>query len=517
MKKFLLIHFITFGVIQLHAQIVFQKSFGSPSPSNGMHIVQSADSSYLACGTTNGGPNANIYLVKTSPLGNVIWANTYGGNSSDIAASSETTADGGYIVCGLTNSYGLGFYSDAFLMKLDAGGNVAWAKTYGGNYGEEFFSVVQTADGGYVAAGYTDRLNNVNGDDIYVVRTNAIGDTLWTKSISMTYAETCNAIRLTSDGGFILTGTTATNGLNDAFLLKLDSIGIVQWAKSYGDGTSTIDGSQDVEQTPDGGYIFAGVTMSFGPNSDEGWLVKCDASGNVTWSKTYGRPNDEGFASIDLVNGGGYVMTGYTMTHVPNAAMLLRVDANGDTLWMQTYNDANATRGYDAIQTNDNGFALFGNISSPTYSFMFFAKTDALGHTGGCNEAPYTYTIGTPTLVVSNRSTTVSSGGVVGTVSPFNIPFNSDTDLCLTTPVQEMNRSNDVVKFYPNPFSTSTRIDVEEAGELIIYNVLGEMVLNIPVNAPYAILEKQMLQEGMYIWVLKSGDRILSTGKLVAE
>lgn len=512
MKKTLLA-LAVFGSASLYAQTTFQRSFGSPSPSLGYNIIQNADSTYVVAGTTNGGANADIYLVKTNRIGNVVWARSYGGMYYDAANCIKPTADGGYIVCGNTNSFGQGTYVDAFLMKIDATGNITWSKTYGATYGDYFQSVVQAPDGGYLAAGHATMITSSALNDIYLVRTNSIGDTLWTKTYSC--GDACNSISPTSDGGFIITGITANNGV-DIFLLKIDSVGTTQWAKAY--GGSNQESSGNVQQTSDGGYIFSGATMSFGAGSNDGLLVKCDSLGNFLWAKTYGGVMDDGFTNTTEVQTGGYAIAGYTRSVVPDASYIIRTDANGDTLWMNAYSDGNATRGNWVIGTSDHGFALTGNINDPnfSYSFMYMVKTDSLGRTAHCNFYPIVLSISSPTLSVANLPVSNAHGGIVGTPSATSSPDVSVTELCFTTQVNaftEKQNSN----FYPNPFNTSTQIAIEQTGELSIYNVLGEMVLSIPVNAPSVTIDKGMLQNGMYIWVMKSEGKILSTGKLIAQ
>jgi hypothetical protein len=174
-----------------------------------------------------GAGGGDIFLIKTDASGNVQWAKTYGGTSADEAFSVQQTSDGGYIVVGLTNSFGAGT-EDIFLIKTDASGNLQWAKTYGGAIGDRALSVQQTSDGGYIVAG--------------------------------------------------LTNSFGAGGL-DIFLIKTDASGNVQWAKTYG-GTDWED-AFSVQQTSDGGYIVAGRTWSFGAGGSDIFLIKTDANGNI--------------------------------------------------------------------------------------------------------------------------------------------------------------------------------------------------------------------------------------------
>jgi hypothetical protein len=176
-----------------------------------------------------GGGGYNILLIKIDTNGDVQWAKTYGGPGADYALSVQQTSDGGYIVAGGTLSFGAGG-NDIFLIKTDAKGNIQWAKIYGGTDYDYAYSVQQTSDGGYIVAGYT-----------------------------------------------------ASFGAGDwnIFLIKTDAKGNIQWAKTYGE-TDTIDrGASSVQQTSDGGYILAGTTLSFGAGEGDIFLIKTNARGNI--------------------------------------------------------------------------------------------------------------------------------------------------------------------------------------------------------------------------------------------
>jgi hypothetical protein len=168
-------------------------------------------------------------IRENSPPAGTYWAKTYGGSSTDGAYSVQQTADGGYIVAGYTDSFGAGSY-DYWVLKLSSTGSVMWQKTYGGEYDDYAYSVEQTSDGGYIVAGYTASFG-AGGDRLCV--------------------------------------------------LKLNSTGGVTWLKAY--GGSSYDYGYSVQQTSDGGYMVAGDTNSFGAGSSDAWVVKLGASGDIVW------------------------------------------------------------------------------------------------------------------------------------------------------------------------------------------------------------------------------------------
>jgi hypothetical protein len=157
---------------------------------------------------------------------------------------------------------------------------VTFAKTYGGTNNDEASSVQQTSDGGYIVAGYTQSFG-AGSWDIFLIKTDANGDVQWAKTYGGTSFDWPSSVQQTSDGGYIVAGTTWSFGVGDydIFLIKTDANGDVQWAKTYG-GTDW-DHASSVQQTSDDGYIVAGFTASFGAGFYDAFLVKTDANGGM--------------------------------------------------------------------------------------------------------------------------------------------------------------------------------------------------------------------------------------------
>jgi len=221
----------------------------------------------------------NVWLIKTDSNGNEEWNQTFGGGNWDKGESVQQTTDGGYIITGLTNSFGNG-EGDVWLIKTDSNGNEDWNQTFGGS-GQDWGKLVQeTTDGGYVIVGNT-KSPNKEWYDIILVKTNSNGNEEWSKIFGTTEYDVGFSVDQTSDGGFFITGGTNSfgNGEMDFWLIKTDSNGNEEWNQTFG-GSYSDWGSSGL-QSNDGGYIVTGWTSSFGSGDYDVWLIKTDSEGNT--------------------------------------------------------------------------------------------------------------------------------------------------------------------------------------------------------------------------------------------
>jgi len=217
---------------------------------------------------------------------------------------------------------------DAWIMKLDAAGNIQWQKCFGGIYVEGARSIRQTSEGEYIFAGRTTGIYHDithSSNDLWVVKLDAFGNIKWQQSYGERGEERASSIEQTLDGGFIVVGFTTyleegqpldMPGDENCWILKLDKSGNVQWQKSLG-GTD-YERSSSIQQTTDGGYILAGTTYSndgdVSGNHGEGdcWIAKLGISGNIQWQKSYGGSTWDDAHSIQQTADGGYIIAGTT-------------------------------------------------------------------------------------------------------------------------------------------------------------------------------------------------------------
>lgn len=265
---------------------VWNHTFGKENtPDLVMDVQQTRDGEYVLVGSTDlGGGIYDAWLIKTDEDGNKIWDYTFGENGNDQAKAVQQTSDGGYIIAGSFGSPVNG-YEDFWLIKTDENGIMAWDTTFGGSSGDIAYAVQQTIDGGYIIAGSTVSFGAGHAD-FWLVKTDENGNMLWDRTYGGSDQDYAYGMRQTSDGGYIIAGYTFSFGAghSDAWLIKTDVNGVALWDKTF--GGSEWDYVYDIQQTSDGGYILVGSTGSFGAANDDVWLVKTDADGNAPASPT---------------------------------------------------------------------------------------------------------------------------------------------------------------------------------------------------------------------------------------
>jgi len=296
--------------LDAYGDTVWTRTYGGPGFDEGHSAQQTKDSGFVIAGDMDdSGGGLNVFLIKTDAHGNEVWTGTYGYVDMDFGWSVQQTTDSGYVVAGYTFLNGTN-NTDVYLVKTDAHGDTLWTRTFGGLGSEAGYSVRQTTDGGYIVAGLTSSFG-AGGEDVYLVRTNANGDTTWTRTFGGSQWDIGYSVQQTTDAGFIIVGYAESFGTRgDVYLIKTDASGDTLWTKTFGGDSN--DCGESVRQTADGGYIVAGTTSSFG--SGGVYLVKTDANGDTEWTRTYGGTNSEWSMSVGCTSDGGYVIIGATQS-----------------------------------------------------------------------------------------------------------------------------------------------------------------------------------------------------------
>ncbi len=291
----------------------WNQTYGGTGFDAACSLVVTSDGGYAIAGFTSsfGAGDNDFWLVKTDASGNMEWSQTYGGTGDDRAYSLSVTSDGGYALTGYTSSFGAGS-ADFWLVKIGASGNMMWSQTYGGTGDDYAFSLVATSDGGYAIVGET-RSFKAEGSDWWLVKTDSSGNMMWSQKYGETnYGGRAYSLIVASDGGYAIAGDTSATGAEGHFcLVKTDASGNLIWQKTYDSGREGFEDSlSSLVQTSDGGYALAGFASSL--SETDAWLVKTDASGNMEWSQTYGGTGDDTADSVVQTSDGGYALAGDT-------------------------------------------------------------------------------------------------------------------------------------------------------------------------------------------------------------
>ena len=367
-NSIIILIFFSISIVQAQVDTLWTKTFGGIYSDFGYSIQQTIDEGYIITGSTYSSFSAGKYdawLIKTNADGDTLWTKTFGEFDSEYSYSVQQTADEGYIITGSKATFD-GNGSDVWLIKTDADGDTLWTKTFYGYYSTNCGkSIQQTEDEGYIIVGFTEAWDYSDGF-IWLIKTNASGDTLWTKTFGGSQREYGNSIQQTVDEGYIITGSTLSFGAggSDVWLIKTNASGDTLWTRTFG-GNGQDDGNS-VQQTTDEGYIITGSTSSYGVGSRDIWLIKTNASGDTLWTKTFGgRGEDCGYA-VQQTTDEGYIITGYTSSFPAGVrdAWLIKTSASGDILWTKTFGGSDNDDGYSVRQTLDGGYIITGFTSS---------------------------------------------------------------------------------------------------------------------------------------------------------
>jgi hypothetical protein len=378
-KSYILLLFFT-GILQAQLDSLWTKSYGDTLSDGGYFIQQTNDGGYIAAGRVeyyyDNDNHFDGFLIKTDSYGDTLWTKSFGGIQDERAYSVKQTYDGGYIVLGRTNQH---FSNDFWLVKTDELGDSLWTKTFGGESSDIGRSVIQDDDGGYLLFGYT--LSYGNGSsDFWLIKIDSNGDSLWSKTYGGNQYEFGYYFDKTNDNGLILVGTTSSYGNGgtqygtDIWIVKTNEDGDSLWSKTYGTGSDEY--CQYINEDSDGNFIIIANTESFDNGDDNIWLLKTNANGDSLWSKTYGGINNDYSSAVFEIDNGGYLIIGSTRSfdngedceNPPcSDVWLIGVDANGDSLWSKTFGGAGAEYPYHAVKTNDDGYILVGGNQSSLF------------------------------------------------------------------------------------------------------------------------------------------------------
>lgn len=367
----------------------FSSAFGGTGSEAAYSGLETSDGCFVLAGTKSLSTGNRLvlnsedgYVVKTNSYGKKIWENYFGGDLDDGLRDIKETQDGGFVAVGYTYSFSSeSLRSDAYLVKVNSGGNLLWYKTFDEGGSEVANSILVTAGGGFILVGTSDDLD-IGSRKMYLVRTDREGNKSWSRMYGIgTYQDTAYSMTEASNGDFVIAGEAffgASSGQNDIALLRIDKDGNEVWRRTFGGAYS--DEARCVVRTSDNGFAIAGSiqTDMYSLDGAEMVLIKVDANGNELWRKTY-KGTNEGLRanSIQQTSDEGFILVGNNPFAVGSYAVnLIKTDENGNELWRTTYAGTHGAQGNAVRVTSDGGFAVMGVVFS--LDWQGFYNSDAL-------------------------------------------------------------------------------------------------------------------------------------------
>jgi Secretion system C-terminal sorting domain len=525
----------TFAFSQTAPGIEWQNTIGGIKNDVLPSIIQTNDGGYICGGISNspisgdkteGNFDSSLatydyWVVKISSTGLIQWQKTIGGSGSDYLISVSTTNDNGLICSGWSssnisglkteNSIGAGDY---WILKLDSVGNIQWQNTIGGTGQDVLVQTIPTDDG-YILGGYSisdisgDKTENSDSWDIWIVKIDAVGNIIWQNTISGDESDFFRSIEQTNDGGYICSAVSNSNfGLDkaencigelDYWLIKLDSLGSIEWQNTI--GGSENDHVYSISQTSNGEYICGGYSMSDSSadktenNWDttlttyDYWIVLLDSNGTIIWENTIGGYFNDNLNSVYENSDGTYILGGHSGSQISGDKTentwglqdfwIIKIDSLGNIIWQNSIGGNIGDDCWEVQGTFDQGYLTAGTSSSN----LSGDKTE----------------------------------NCIGVADYWIIKLYPDTTTSIFNP-ETSGSSISNINISPNPFtdnltvSLNTPITSTAPLTISLYDIMGKEVLSQPLSTLNTTLQTAQLSKGVYF--VKVGAQIKKVVKV---
>lgn len=338
------------------------------------------------------------FLLKLSQHGDVVWINTYSAfqQSAIEFEDVQVLADGGFIISANVDTSTAGSYDDALLVRTDSSGQIMWAWAYGGLTDDDFKTVAAAVDGGFIAAGMSANFSGAGDNDLFVVKTDSGGNVEWARSVGTTGTEEPYDLIQTSDSGYAIGGWTDGPGTIDGYVVKLTASGVIAWSLSLGGGAGAPDEAWGIRQRGTGNLIVAGHATA--ALDEDVLILELTPGGNLAWHKYYDGQGvyDQAYdLAVDdnTITIGGATSANFRAAGVAGNALVLQTNSTGELQWARIYGSPEEDDNFiSIIPTADGGFAMSGASASfgGFITNMYLAKANAIGETG-CHDSSYTY------------------------------------------------------------------------------------------------------------------------------
>ncbi len=409
MPRFFLVISLIFPILVFAQQkecvfVDWSKHYGGSQSDAANDMQRTPDGGFIAVGYSRsqdedltGNKGASDYwVVKLDSLGNLQWQQNYGGFDNDVATAVQLTDDGGYIVAGgtvslsgqVTGNHGA---EDAWVLRLDAAGNIVWKKTYGGTLNDRAESLHSTSDGGFILSGYSQSgdgdLNGNYGEfDYWVFKINGNGDLLWQKNLGGNLSDFAFDAIETTDGGFLAVGSSFSNGgqvvgnqgFYDYWVVKLSPTGNLVWSQALG-GVGE-ERAYGVALTQGGVLVVGNSNSSDGDvpgnnGSYDFWVTKISDDGTLLWSKNIGGSSEDRAFGIYAKADGGALVAGFSASsnvdvggnYGSKDGWLVNIDPDGQIIWEKNLGGSLDDRLAAVLELDEGGFACAGFSTSSNF------------------------------------------------------------------------------------------------------------------------------------------------------
>ncbi len=451
-----------------------------------------------------------LFFMQLKAQNTSKFAVQFGGSGNEEGRRIVQTNDNGYAIIGSSSSTPNGT-SDMCLIKLDSAGFLQWEKFYGNNGVENGYSLLQLKDSGFILAGNTYDVSS--GYDFFIVRTNFIGDTIWTQKLGGLGWDFLYDISLLSDSTFIVVGSSESdsNTGQDAVILKLDYFGTLIDKRSFG-GLND-DEFKSVKLCHDSNLILTGNTKSFGNASNDIMFLKLNNSLDSICMKVFGGlGNDVAEKIIESNDSTRFYIIGSTDSRGGgmNDFFILTLNLQGDTMYSYTLGSYDNEIGYGICQDVQNNIALVGLTEGPSYHKILIRKNDVNTNfifqtqVSGFSSSDAGYNLSDAydiintkdsgyVLVGKNRTTSNQETNFY--VVKFNQQFQTATD------VRIIDKSTDKINLMPNAIADDLYLSFEEFGisEILVYNITGVEVLKSNMMNDGIQLNMSRISSGIYV------------------
>ncbi|MGZ4055972.1 MAG: T9SS type A sorting domain-containing protein [Bacteroidia bacterium] len=523
MKKYLFLLVFILCLNFVEGQTTFFKTIGNSSvDAISNYVEQTTDGGYIIVGTYYGfGPTllGVGYVIKTNSAGDTTWTKVYG-NTGMVLNSGKQTVDGGYILLGKLRNGG---YDDIYVLKINSSGTIQWQKIIGGSNNEIGMCIKQTSDSGYIITGYGSSFS-AGLNDAYIIKLDSIGNLQWQNIIGMD-SETEGASIETNDGGFIALGSTSDSSNTSTFLMKFNNMGTLQWSKKYNESIINNTGIS-ILKTFDNGYLFLGNRIDTSASFSEMiTITKTDSLGNINWSRAYKGSFYNNAASIEKTPSGNYIITG-TLT-IPNPSapaykklLYTLIDNTGNVIWSNSVGvtNPNSDFGTFANSTTDGGYIFTGYTDSPSLGgFIYFIKADSLGRSG-CNDSLVTLTTAIFSPAISSPSTLSTSGAIISTPTIIeNYGKDSIITYCSTVGINEL-PLNPQISVYPNPSSGQFNFSgIEKGNKMEVFDITGQLIYQAISSGDPETITISEKAKGIYFYRITKEIKLVQSGKICIE